>query len=96
MKKYDKRLNTEIGPAERFNRQQLIELYRADGLARRIVEIPAKDMVREWFEIDGDPDGIITDKLGTLKSKKIFKEALFWSRLFGGSVITMLIKDGGL
>ena len=82
MSSRDKRVNTQIGIAQRFDRQTLIELYRGDGLGKRIIQIPAKDMVREWFKIEGDSDGVIVKKMNDLFTKSFVKEALFWSRLF--------------
>ncbi|MCK5609873.1 DUF1073 domain-containing protein [Candidatus Pacearchaeota archaeon] len=90
----DKRTRTSFGLAQRFDRQSLIEIYRGDGLGKRIIQIPAKDMVREWIKISGDPEGLITKGMNELSTKSFVKEALIWARLFGGSIILMLIEDG--
>ena len=94
LKKYDRRVNTVFGLAERFDRRSLIEIYRGDGLGKRIIQIPSDDMVREWIKIEGDPEGHVVKKMNDLSTKAFTKEALYWSRLFGGSLILMLINDG--
>jgi phage-related protein (TIGR01555 family) len=91
---YDKRKNTFVGLADRFDRRELTELYRGDGFGARIVDVPADDMVRAWFKVEGDPEGLIVQKTQDLAAKKYIREALVWSRLFGGAIVLMLIDDG--
>ena len=91
---YDKRKNTFIGMADRFDRQELTELYRGDGFGARVVDVPADDMVRAWFKVEGDSEGHIVQKTQDLAAKKFIREALIWSRLFGGAIVLMLIDDG--
>lgn len=70
-------------------------LYTDDGLAGRIVNKPAGDMVREWFKIIGDPEGDINRYLHkNLKAMNKIRQALQWDKIFGGSVIQMGIMDG--
>lgn len=92
--RYDKRKNTSFGLAERFDRRTLIEIYRGDGLANRVIQVVAKDMVREWFKIEGDTEGLVVQRMNELSTKATIKEALIWSRLFGGSIVLMLVEDG--
>lgn len=91
---FDKRTRTTIGNAERFDRQTLMEVYRGDGIAKRVIQVPAKDMVREWIKVTGDTEGLIVRKMNALATKPLVKEALYWARLFGGSIVLMLIEDG--
>ncbi len=90
----DKKKGTGFDAAHRFDWGFLTELFRGDGLGRRVVVIPAKDMVREWIKIEGDPEGLIVNKMEKLQAKKFTKNALVWSRLYGGAIILMLIDDG--
>jgi phage-related protein (TIGR01555 family) len=90
----DKRESTTFGTAPRFDRQTLTEMYRGEGLGKRIINLPAKDMVREWLKIEGDPDGEIVNKMDKLDTKALTKEALTWSRLYGGCIVVMQINDG--
>lgn len=77
--------------------QELEDLYISDGFARRIIDIPADDMLRAGYEIDGvsDEDGI-ESYLENISINAKLSDALKWSSLYGGSLIVMLINDGGL
>lgn len=74
----------------------MITLFRNHWIPRKIVEIPAKDMVKAWPRLNcklkpnqiADFDRTIKR---TLTQKKI-KRALTWARLFGGSGALMVIK----
>ena len=90
----DKKQSTVFNVNSLIDRSTLSYLYMQDGLAKKIVSLPAGDMVREWFTVDGDPDGDIIKRLELLKTKSMFEKALNWSRLFGGSVLFMGIDDG--
>lgn len=91
---YDKSVASFFTDPEIFDRNYLTSIYRGAGIGTRIIDIPSKDMVREWVKIEGDVEGEISQKLSDLKVKKYFKEAEIWRRLFGGSIILMQIDDG--
>ena len=90
----DRRNSTRITQDFLLDRPELLAIYRSDGLGKNIVTVPADDMVREWIDVTGDPDNLAVEALVNLQAKDKFKEALYWSRLFGGSVILMGIDDG--
>lgn len=90
----DKRLSTKVSLAQRFDCDTLTELYRGDGIGKRIVDIPAKDMVREWFNVLGDTDGLINNDLKKIYAPKQILKALKWSRLYGGSLAVLFVNDG--
>lgn len=90
----DKRKNTIIGKADIFDQGTLTDIFRADGLGHRIIMVPVKDMLREWFKVEGDTEGLILSKLSGLNLYTKLKESLAWARLFGGSIIVMIIDDG--
>ncbi len=75
--------------------QQLNNIYLGDGFGKKIVDVYANTMTREWFKIAGDPDDFLLTYTDTIKTKQAFNEALKWSRLYGASIIVMLIDDGG-
>ena len=77
-----------------LDRAILEALYRGDGFSRKVVDIPAEEMTREWIIIEGDK-GEAMDEMNRLGCKAVFRDALRWDRLFGGSVILMGIEDGG-
>jgi len=74
---------------------QLDNIYLGDGFGKKIVDVYANTMTREWFKISGDPDGLLLNYTDIIKTKLSFNEALKWSRLYGASIIVMLIDDGG-
>src|SRR6188768_1490522 len=49
-----------------FSPIELDELYRADGLTKRIIDIVPAEMLRQGFEIDGDPEGEVLGKFEEL------------------------------
>jgi phage-related protein (TIGR01555 family) len=71
---------------------QLEAAYATDWLARKIVNIPPKDMTREWrtWQADQAEDLYKTEEQFKVRTK--VRKALTWARLYGGSAI--LIGDG--
>ena len=77
-----------------LQRDQVEAIYRADGIGRRIVDLPAEEMTREWVSIRGDRGEDRLAELSDLTAKQQFNRALRWSGLHGGAVMVMLIDDG--
>jgi len=77
-----------------FGRGHLAELYRGEGFAKRIVNLPAQEMTRAWFDVVGDPDGDVNSILMDMDAKKKTNKALRWASVYGGAVALMLIDDG--
>lgn len=69
-------------------------LYVGNGLAKRYIDLLVDDMTRQWISIPEDTDGKMLNYLKNLGAKKQFKDALRCSKLFGGSIIFMVIEDG--
>lgn len=74
---------------------ELEELYRGDGLAKRIVDLPAAEMTRNWFDVTGDTEGDVEKALVELDAKSLVNKALRWGGVYGGALVVMLIDDGG-
>lgn len=72
-----------------------LTLMYQNALARKIVNAPAEDVVKNGFRIDGDEENKVYQELETLDFEKKLVDALRWDRLFGRSCILMLIDDGG-
>jgi len=70
-------------------------LYAGNGLTKRYIDLLSDDMTRQWITIPEDTDGVLLSYLDNLKAKMEFKNALRCSKLFGGSIIFMVIDDGG-
>lgn len=74
----------------------MVTLFRNHWIARKIVEIPAKDAVKAWPRLNCDlkPEQIANfDRTikRTMTPNKV-KKALTWARLFGGAGALMVIK----
>ncbi len=76
---------------------QLITLFRNHWVSRRIVEVPAQDMVKAWPRLtsDIDPKDLtrIDRALRKTNTKNNFQTGMTWGRLFGGAGGLMVI-DG--
>lgn len=77
-----------------FNRSELDQMYRSDGLLRLIIDIFAQEMIRQGWELEGDTDGKIQGKLEELKVNEAMGNLIKWARLFGGAVCIVGIADG--
>ena len=77
-------------------------MYTFNGLARRIISLPAEDALRKGFDIKSNGEDIdceaerrLKSTLEDLDAKKQLALALNWDRLFGGAVVLMIADDGG-
>lgn len=89
----DKRISSSFVRECRFSRDELDAMYHGDGLICRLCELPAKEMTREWIELN-DPDQVLSNKLAALNARRKVFEAITWSRLYGACVIVMIVNDG--
>jgi len=72
--------------------------YEENGLFSKIIDIPADDAVSSGFDYgvnDVDLEAFINDSLDELDFEEKASEAIRWSRLYGGSLMVMIIDDGG-
>lgn len=80
-----------------FDYWQLITLFRNHWISRRIVEVPAQDMVKAWPKLTSDlePKDLtrIDRALRKTNTKNNVLTGLTWGRLFGGAGGLMVI-DG--
>lgn len=77
-----------------FSPVELDELYRADGLTKRVVDIIPAEMLRQGFEVDGDPEGEVLGKFEELNVNYNLNALISWSRLYGGAICVLGIADG--
>lgn len=71
--------------------------YEENGLFSKIIDIPADDAVSSGFEYgvnDTDLENFINDSLDELDFEGAASTAIKWSRLYGGSLMVMIIDDG--
>ena len=75
---------------------ELEGLYEGDGFARRIIDLPAEEMVRAGYDIEGvEDDGDVRAELENIQALEKLCDAMRWSALYGGAIVIMLINDGG-
>lgn len=74
---------------------ELNSLYMGNGLARRIVELLVDDAMRNWLCVETEDAGRISDYMEMLHLQKHMTDSFVWARLYGGSAIVRLLKDGG-
>lgn len=90
----DKKQNAFFRITNIFNRSELDQMYRSDGVLRLIIDIFAQEMIRQGWELEGDAEGRIIGKLEELKANEAMSNLIKWARLFGGAVCIMGIADG--
>lgn len=76
---------------------ELSRLYEGNGLFSKIINRPAEEAVKHGLDIDfGDEDisEYIEEELDELSWENRFATAEKWARLYGGSIIVMLVDDG--
>jgi len=76
------------------------ELFTSNGLAQRIVTVPAEEALRAgWKVCSHEMDEELAEKLDSLQEdlgvKGAMSLALSWDRLFGGAVVLLMADDGG-
>lgn len=91
----DKQLGSFYASDYVFQELELARLYRGNGFARRVIDLPTGEMVREWFDVQGDTEGDLQRYMHRLCAKEETLRSLRWADLYGGSVMLMGIDDGG-
>ncbi len=77
-----------------LNYAALEGMFRHDGIGRRIVEIPVREMMRRGFEVEGDEDGLVLKYLHKRGIMESMRFLLRWSRLYGGAIGVLICDDG--
>lgn len=75
----------------------LVNHYQTNGLFAKIIDIPAEEALKHGFDLQlNDPayDKLVEARLDELEWEERAATAIKWARLFGGSIIVMLIDDG--
>jgi len=76
---------------------ELTRLYEGNGLFTKIIDRPSEEAVKHGFDIDYGDEKIteyVEDKMDELELEDRFATAEKWARLYGGSIIVMLVDDG--
>jgi len=76
----------------------LEQYYEGNGLFSRIIDAPAEEALRNGFELKNITDDKLTMFMDRSLDELDWTEnaitAIKWARLFGGSIIVMLVNDG--
>ncbi len=98
----DKSASIAFVSGPRLGRHTLSALYRYDGIAAKIVEMPVKDSIREGWTVDvqggGDSDAepvdvALADEVSTLNLPGVYLEAAKWARLYGNAIVIAGLDD---
>lgn len=93
----DKRKSAALA-VTRLTYADAANLYRGDKMAAKVIDVPAAEMVREWFDVEIEGQEGLSEKierrLKDLGAKSAFKQALTWAREFGGAGILIGADDG--
>ncbi len=79
------------------NDMELIRLYEGNGLFTKIIDRPSEEAVKHGLDIDFGDESIaeyVDDCMDDLDYESKFATAEKWARLYGGSIIVMLVDDG--
>lgn len=72
--------------------------YEDNGLFAKIIDTPAEEAVKHGFDLNlnnDELDRFVERALDALEFEEKAAMAIKWARLYGGSIIVMLIDDGG-
>lgn len=75
----------------------LTDQYVGNGLFSKIIDVPAEEAVKHGYDFklnDPDVEDFISDELDRLDWEETAATAIKWARLYGGSLIVMLVDDG--
>lgn len=93
----DKRLGMRVA-VRTLTTQEAEQLWRGDDMAAKIIEKPAREMVRRWIDVLVEQDAAaaqaVAARLDELKARSAIREALKRARAFGGAGVLLGTNDG--
>lgn len=76
----------------------LARFYEGNGLFAKIIDTPAEEAIKHGFSLedlaDQEIEDFYTEALDELDWEETAMTAIKWARLYGGSIVVMLINDG--
>ena len=69
-------------------------MYRYDWLSRKVCDRPARDATRRWIKIKDESKSAQLTELERLGVKRSARQAIAWSRLYGGAALLLIVDDG--
>jgi uncharacterized protein len=78
-----------------LTRDQIDAGYRGDWIARKVIDIPAKDATREWrdWQADSGDIEVLEQVERQLNLQNKLRRAMTLARLYGGGVMVMGVAD---
>lgn len=77
-----------------LTQQYLDIIYRYNGFGKRIIDLVANEMTRQWVTIAGDSENLVVARMEEIEAKDKMNKMLKWSRLYGGSIGIIGVSDG--
>lgn len=74
----------------KLDRHTLKEIYRSNGIGKRIVNLVVDDAIRSFIEADK----LLLTELSRVHTKQNILEAGYKGRLYGGAMIVAFVEDG--
>lgn len=93
----DKRMHGNVGVVIPFREPEVEELYTADNIARRLVELLPYEAFRRFLNLTGMEEDTVSDinrSMDMLQMLPRFQLAAEWARLYGGSGVYVSVDDG--
>lgn len=81
--------------ASRYSLYDIADVYLSKGIAAKIIDRPADDCFQRGVEIEGDDDKLMANEYDRLSVMSTMANCVRWSRLYGGSAILLVVRDGG-
>lgn len=85
---------SKFGAEAFLSREEVEAMYVGDGLGRRIVDVPAEEITRQWLHIDGDDGEAIQDVFEEIGLQAAITNGMRWARLYGGAIGVLIVDDG--
>lgn len=96
--KYDKMMHRQVLPGAELPYTDLDNLYRFNGFARKIVDRPVSDALRQGFEFRPVEARPVNDEfqraLARLRFTRHARRLLCWDRAYGGALMVVAVDDG--
>lgn len=90
----DKQIATDYARAFTIPELTLDAMYRSEGFAKRIVDLPNEEIMRKGFIVTGDTDNNVNKALAEIDGQKLILNSLQWADAFGGSLLIIGANDG--
>ena len=100
----DKRVSSTVDDAPVFTeRAEMDALYHGNDLAKKIVDLPAREMTRRWIRMRSSEMKVkeasefsrkVLDDMESRGVRKTIQDALAWASLYGGCCVIVGVDDG--